>query len=193
MVVACGPSPKLGSMTAAQKPAARGRPIPRAASFRLRSVAPKKRLPTVRETSAGGLCIRVEDGQPYVAVIKRRNRAGKPEWCLPKGHVEPGETALQAAVREVEEETGVSGELICHVSSVEYWFSGRTARINKKVHHYLMEYVGGTITADNDPDQEAEDAAWMPLLEAPSALAYANERKVARATIALLYPGDRGA
>lgn len=142
----------------------------------------------MHETSAGGLCIKVENGIPYVAVIIRLNRGGNYEWCLPKGHVEEGESAAQAAVREVGEETGVSGEVICHLSSVDYWFSGGSARIHKLVHHYLMEYVEGEITAENDPDQEAEDAAWIRLDEAPSILSYANERRVVQVALNLLYP-----
>ncbi len=145
---------------------------------------------TVHETSAGGLCIKVEDGEPYVAVILRRNRGGRLEWCLPKGHLEEGETTEDAAVREIREETGVSGTVICHLSSVEYWFKGSHARVHKMVHHYLTEYTGGTITAENDPDREAEDAAWVKLKAAPEVLSYANERRVARIALDLLYPKE---
>lgn len=146
------------------------------------------RLPAVHETSAGGLCIKVEDGLPFVAVILRRNRAGHLEVCLPKGHVESGETPAQAAVREVEEETGVRGEIICQLGTVDYWFSGSSTRIHKVVHHFLMEYIGGIMTVENDPDQEAEDAQWVPLLEAPLRLSYPNERRVVALAIELLYP-----
>ena len=53
-------------------------------------------------------------------------------------------------------------------------------RIRKRVHHFLMEYQGGEITALNDPDQEAEDAVWVRLHEAPQILSYANEQRIAR-------------
>ena len=49
----------------------------------------------------------VRDGIPYAALIARRNRAGRIEWCLPKGHLEGSETPQQAALREVAEETGI--------------------------------------------------------------------------------------
>lgn len=146
------------------------------------------RMPAVHETSAGGLCIKVDDGDAYVAVILRRNRAGHLETCLPKGHVEAGETPAQAAVREVEEETGVRGEVICLLGTVDYWFSGSATRIHKLVHHFLMEYLDGDMTVENDPDQEAEDAQWVPLLEAPTRLSYPNERRVVSVAINLLYP-----
>lgn len=146
------------------------------------------RLPVVEETSAGGICIRVTDGHPYVAVISRRNRAGKIEWCLPKGHLEGDETPAEAAQREIAEEAGVTGRIIKRLCTIDYWFSGSRARIHKTVHHYLFEYVSGTITVENDPDQEAEDAAWFPLHEAINTLAYTNERRVARTALGLLYP-----
>ena len=147
-------------------------------------------MPAVREVSAGGLCVKVEDGVPYVAVILRRNRAGRLETCLPKGHVEEGESPAQAAIREVEEETGVRGKVIWRLGTVDYWFSGVSARVHKLVHHFLMEYCGGELTTENDPDQEAEDAQWIPLLEAPLRLCYPNERRVAATAVRLLYPAS---
>lgn len=147
------------------------------------------RLPAVHETSAGGLCIKVEKGIPYVAVILRRNRAGHLEWCLPKGHLEEGESAAEAAVREVHEETGAKGRIICELGSVDYWFSGSSARIHKLVHHFLMEYVEGELTVENDPDEEAEDAQWVELRDATTVLSYPNERRVVSLALRLLYPG----
>ena len=63
-------------------------------------------LPVVREYSAGGL---VFDDHGRVAIIARHSRSGHLEWCLPKGHIEKGETPQQTAVREVHEETGILG------------------------------------------------------------------------------------
>lgn len=132
--------------------------------------------------------MRVIDGHPYVAVIARRNRAGRIEWCLPKGHLEGEETPAEAARREIEEETGVRGNVVHRLCTIDYWFSAAGARIHKTVHHYLFEYVSGKITVENDPDQEAEDAAWFSLHEATTELAYPNERRVAAAALKLLYP-----
>src|SRR5690625_4791153 len=117
-------------------------------------------VPVVEETSAGGVVIKVEGGRAYVAIIARRNRAGRLEWCLPKGHLEGEETPSQAAVREVEEETGITSEVIRHIASIDYWFSGTNRRVHKVVHHYLLHFLQGEITVENDPDQEAEEAAW---------------------------------
>jgi len=132
----------------------------------------------VDETSAGGLVVDVQDGQAFTAVIARRNRAGRLEWCLPKGHLEGTETPPEAAVREVFEETGITGRVLLHLATIDYWFAGTDRRVHKVVHHYLMEATGGHLTTDNDPDREAEDVAWVPLTEVASRLAYPNERRV---------------
>jgi len=135
-------------------------------------------LPVVDETSAGGLVVRVEDRQAYTAVIARRNRGGRLEWCLPKGHLEGEETPEEAAVREIAEETGITGRVLRHLATIDYWFSGDDRRVHKVVHHYLLEATGGELTIENDPDHEAEDVAWVSLAEVASRLAYPNERRV---------------
>jgi ADP-ribose pyrophosphatase len=147
----------------------------------------KANLPVVSEVSAGGVCIRISGGIAYVAAIARRNRSGNIEWCLPKGHIEAGETATEAAVREIAEETGVRGRIIQNLCSIDYWFSTPKTRIHKTVHHFLLEYVSGEPTVEFDPDHEAEDAAWIPLLEATKKLAYPNERRVIRTALDLLF------
>ncbi len=139
---------------------------------------PAPALPIVDETSAGGVVVRVEGGEAYAAVIARRNRAGRLEWCLPKGHLEGSETAEQAAVREVAEETGIHAEVLRHLATIDYWFAGTNRRVHKVVHHYLLAAVGGELTTELDPDQEAEDAAWIPLTDVAGRLAYPNERRV---------------
>lgn len=130
--------------------------------------------------------MRIDNGVAYAACIGRRNRAGRLEWCLPKGHIETGESPEQAAVREVAEETGIDAEIIHSIGIIDYWFTGDDRRVHKVVHHFLLEARGGTITTDNDPDHEAEVAEWIPVADLTTRLAFPNERKMAQAAAQLL-------
>ncbi|MDR0592183.1 MAG: NUDIX hydrolase [Bifidobacteriaceae bacterium] len=143
-------------------------------------------LPVVEEVSAGGLVVDAIEGVAQAAVIARRNRAGRLEWCLPKGHLEPGESPAQAAVREIREETGIGGQVIKLLGTIDYWFLGDGHRVHKIVHHYLLSAQGGRLTAENDPDGEAEEAAWVPLDRLRERLAYPNERRLVQAARRLL-------
>ena len=66
----------------------------------------------MEERSAGGVVVDVDGGTARIAIIARRNRAGRVEWCLPKGHMEGEETLEEAAAREVAEETGIIGRVL---------------------------------------------------------------------------------
>lgn len=144
-------------------------------------LAPNRpQLPAVEERSAGGIVVDVHEGIARIAVIARRNRAGRIEWCLPKGHLENDETLQQAAAREVEEETGIEGRVLTELGTIDYWFATDQRRVHKFVHHYLLEAVGGHLTIENDPDHEAIDVAWLPLREAHEHLTFPNERRIAR-------------
>jgi 8-oxo-dGTP pyrophosphatase MutT (NUDIX family) len=145
-----------------------------------RLVPSRPRLPAVEERSAGGIVVDVQDGVARIAVIARRNRAGRIEWCLPKGHMEHGETLQQAAAREVAEVTGIEGRVLTELGTIDYWFATGERRIHKFVHHYLLEATGGHLTIENDPDHEAIDVAWLPLREAHEHLTFPNERRIAR-------------
>ncbi len=141
---------------------------------------------TVEEVSAGGIVVDVVRGRALAAVIARLNRGGKVEWCLPKGHLEAGETAEQAAVREIQEETGISGRVLRSLGSIDYWFSVQDKRIHKTVHHYLLEATGGELSVEGDPDAEAVEAAWVPIVDLDERLTFVNERRIARAAGELL-------
>lgn len=150
------------------------------------SRVPRTTLPTVEETSAGGLVVDLSKNPMRAAVIARLNRAGRVEWCLPKGHLESGETPEQAAVREIAEETGIIGVVVGSLGTIDYWFSAEGRRVHKMVHHYLLEATGGELSVEGDPDQEAIDVAWVPLEELGALLAFPNERKIAREASARL-------
>lgn len=143
-------------------------------------------LPTVDETSAGGLVVDHRGNGACGAVIARRSRRGQLEWVLPKGHLERGETAEVAAVREVEEETGILGQVIGRLGDVDYWFVAQERRIHKTVHHYLLERVSGELS---DADVEVVEVAWVPLAEVATRLAYTDERALAIRAVDLLGEG----
>jgi 8-oxo-dGTP pyrophosphatase MutT (NUDIX family) len=157
---------------------------------RRRPVRPRTALlPVVDETSAGGLVVDVVDGHAFTAVIARRNRAGRLEWCLPKGHLEGDETPEEAAVREIAEETGIQGQVLRRLGVIDYWFTGDDRRVHKVVHHFLLGAIGGHLTVEGDPDGEAEDVEWVAVVDLPHRLAYPNERRLAEAARLVLASG----
>ncbi len=139
-----------------------------------------RRVPAVLERSAGGIVVDVQDGTAHIAVIARRNRAGRVEWCLPKGHQEGDETLEQTAEREVAEETGIQGRVLTTLGTIDYWFSTHDRRVHKVVHHYLLEATGGHLTVENDPDKEAFAVGWFPLERVQEQLTFPNERRIAQ-------------
>src|ERR1700730_8206092 len=163
--------------TAAQPKAEQAEPTPTKQSRAGRQSA--DRLRTVHETSAGGLVVEGLDGprdSQVAALIGRIDRRGRTLWSLPKGHIELGETAEQTAIREVAEETGIQGDVLASLGSIDYWFVTEGRRVHKTVHHYLLRFLGGELS---DHDLEVSEVAWVPLDELPSRLAYADERRLA--------------
>jgi len=128
---------------------------------------------TVLEFSAGGVVVR---GAEVVVIVPiKRGPGGQRVLGLPKGHPEPGESAVEAAVREVREEAGVSGRLIEPLGSIQYTHERRGRMIPKRVAFFLFEYESGD---PQDHDHEIEEARWMPLAEAAVSLSYEGEREI---------------
>lgn len=140
---------------------------------------------TEREISAGGVV--VHDGACVVIVPTRRAMGGTRVLTLPKGHIEPGEGAAEAAIREVREEAGVDVRLVEKLDDLRYWYQRDGMRIAKVVSFFLLEYVSGD-PADHDPN-EVEEALWMPLDEAEAALSYCGEREMV--ALAKVHPACR--
>jgi 8-oxo-dGTP pyrophosphatase MutT (NUDIX family) len=144
------------------------------------------RLQTVRQVSAGGVAYRqTVGGAIEVALI----RVGPARWQLPKGLVEEGESLESAAVREVREEAGITARIIVPLQRIEYWYVGNDAkeqrvRFHKFLHLFLLEYEKGDVA---EHDNEVDDARWVGLGEAETALAFASERKAMREARSLIY------
>jgi 8-oxo-dGTP pyrophosphatase MutT (NUDIX family) len=129
----------------------------------------------------------VREGEVVVIVPTRRAADGSPVLCLPKGHLDAGETAQEAALREVREETGVQAELVGELGEVRYWYRRDGRAVPKSVQFFLFRYASGD-TADHD--DEVEEARWMALQEAEGALSYEGEREMVALARAAL-DGDR--
>jgi 8-oxo-dGTP pyrophosphatase MutT (NUDIX family) len=138
------------------------------------------RLRNVSATSAGGVVIRYAEGRlQFVVGIRRRERDSR-TWTLPKGTPIAGETLEETAIREVGEETGLEVRVIAPIGSIAYAFAQRGTRIDKTVHYFLMEPIGGDLAGH---DHEFEQVRWLDVSEAPLRLTFETERDlVARAT-----------
>ena len=134
----------------------------------------------LRETSYGGVVVRGDDVLVITPAGKRRVTG------LPKGGPNPGESGEQTAAREVREETGVTATVREPLGDVNYWYRRGGRRVYKTVHFYLFDYISGS-TADHD--HEVENARWMPLAEARTALSYPGERALIERALSKSTPG----
>ena len=145
-----------------------------------------------REFSAGGVVVRRMRGRDWVAVVRPRRDAGRRAvWALPKGLVDPGETPLEAAVREVAEETGVRATGDRKLGDVRYVYTWEGERVFKIVSFFLLRAAGGRI-GDLPPGMEIEvaEARWLLLEDAPALLSYGGERDMARKASEALAEGS---
>jgi 8-oxo-dGTP pyrophosphatase MutT (NUDIX family) len=150
------------------------------------------RPPLVREFSAGGLVFRQRQGAWAVVLAARRHpESAALVWTIPKGHVEPGESSADTALREVREETGLVAVIEQPLGDITYWFARRTKRgeamrIFKRVRFFLMRHRGGRFA---DRDAEMDAVRWFSFEEAERAAAFENERALVRRARALLVGG----
>jgi 8-oxo-dGTP pyrophosphatase MutT (NUDIX family) len=129
--------------------------------------------PDVR--AAGGIVHRRRpDGTVEVLVIHRPEYE---DWTLPKGKLDPGETAEQAAVREVEEETGIKASLGALAGSTEYY--DRHGR-SKRVDYWLME-PEGEIPAEFEPNDEVDEIRWLPVDRLRDVLTHEHDAELVEA------------
>jgi 8-oxo-dGTP pyrophosphatase MutT (NUDIX family) len=151
----------------------------------------------IREISAGGVVLRKKDDAWWIAAIEPADspdvadtavntalRKPKTILCLPKGLVDSGEKALDAAMREIREETGVTAEPVIKLADIKYVYVrawGDRERVFKIVSFYLFLYKSGKIDAISDDMRiEVAQALWIPLEDAPKLLAYRGEKQMAR-------------
>ncbi len=97
------------------------------------------------------------------------HRPGHDDWSFPKGKLENGETWEDAAVREVEEETGLRCTIDSYVGSTRY----PLREGSKEVRYYRMSCAG-----DAQAQNEIDEVRWVPLGEAAALLTYAYDREL---------------
>jgi len=106
-------------------------------------------------------------------------------WGLPKGHIEGGETPEQAALREVEEETGLSAlAMVAQLPTIDWYFRDRGKLVHKFCHFFLLECMEGD--AVPQLDEGITECIWQPPPIALETVSYANARDVMRVAAAWL-------
>ncbi|HEX4999678.1 MAG TPA: NUDIX hydrolase [Terriglobia bacterium] len=137
-----------------------------------------------REISAGCVVFRSGECGADVILIQPRERDA---WALPKGLIEPGETARHAASRETREETGLSGQIVGRIDTIRYSYIAKwedpPTRVFKIVTFYLLRHSGGDRARHDD---EVDRVEWFPIDEAIRHASYAQEKEILRKADALI-------
>jgi 8-oxo-dGTP pyrophosphatase MutT (NUDIX family) len=138
----------------------------------------------IREFSAGGLVIRNMRGRPYLATVLVKNGT---VHALPKGNIDDGEKGIDAALREVREETGLEAQVVEKLGDVKYWYVRKWSdgeRVFKVVSFFLLRYVSGSLR--DYQRAEVDGAEWIPLADAPKLLSYRGEKDMAKLALSKL-------
>jgi 8-oxo-dGTP pyrophosphatase MutT (NUDIX family) len=141
----------------------------------------------LREFSAGVLALRYMRQKWWLAVIEP-GREGEPGdrkdvVALPKGNIDPGEKALQSALRELSEETGLRAAMVAKLGDIKYVYVRKWAgneKVFKVVSFFLAKYRSGQIGDITEAMRhEVRRAYWLPLEEATKKLSYGGEKHMA--------------
>jgi len=128
---------------------------------------------------AGAIAIRTRDGAVEALVV--RSKKDPSAWIFPKGHIDPGESAAEAAIRELQEEAGVDGEVIKEIGMLAF----QSGREFVEVTYYLTRFIRTV------PPSEDRDADWLPIAEARQRLSFETARQLLD-TAAAAFVTNRG-
>ncbi len=127
--------------------------------------APSPPIPAV-----GVVCIRGDD----VLLIRRGKPPRAGEWSLPGGRIEPGERAVDAALRELREETGVEAEILGLIDVVDGIFP------EAGMHYVLIDYAARWLSGDPVAGDDAAEARFVPIKEIDGLIDWSETRRIIR-------------
>jgi 8-oxo-dGTP diphosphatase len=134
------------------------------------------RTSTKAQVSAGGVVYRRRQQSLQIILISVGEHR---RWQLPKGLLKKQESPEQAALREVQEETGVQATLLAPIDQIDYWYDAHShsqrVRFHKVVYFYLLQYKSGST---KNHDQEVNEACWVEIDQAQAMLTFKNEQGI---------------
>jgi 8-oxo-dGTP diphosphatase len=124
--------------------------------------------------AVGVVCLRGDS----VLLIRRGTPPRQGEWSLPGGRIEPGERAVDAALRELREETGVEAEITGLIDVVDGLFpeAGR--------HYVLIDYAARWVSGEPVAGDDALEARFVALDEVESLIEWSATRRIIRMAVA---------
>lgn len=120
--------------------------------------------------AVGIVCFRGHE----VLLIRRGRPPRQGQWSLPGGRIEPGERAVEAGLRELFEETGVTAEILGLIDVVDGLFPADDR------HYVLIDYAARWTAGEPRPGDDAADAVFLPLDEALARVDWDETRRIIR-------------
>ncbi|MEK6289037.1 MAG: NUDIX domain-containing protein [Acidobacteriota bacterium] len=123
---------------------------------------------------AGGIVVRFDDATPRILIVKAKQNPN--HWIFPKGHIEAGECAKEAAIREVREEAGIEATVLSRAGALEFDYEGETIEVEFYVLAYTRTLGGG----------EQRESRWCMPEEALNLLTFDDAKDMLRSSLMIL-------